>query len=405
MARTKAGDDNKYRCQLCWPGLRCNRSLCRYAHSLDELLPPNEQTVDLPAVWRDGVHRWYGQQVEAEALESIEAWYWRTPPRERPVWATGCLWFYFRLPSFVCIADLPYDFGVFQDLLVVKMNRASKGWPFQWAPGFCARIEERRVGVNSMNLSCVPMTPPVDDRGIVHTPPSSDPETLSAPCGISLQSKRYSSPSVPISSSSSDTEDRIAINLKTKTYAAAGDRPIDKEVSDDDIPGVAKVIRQVSSATALFESNERRIRALVQSCPPRKQVSKASIPDPSESSSESVSAHGTETIEYEGVPKSEPPKSLVVVSKEEPEVDHPRVNAKHGIDASSTVGTVHSSLGIDSFAFDSALSLHAAPPCSSSSGSIRSRSTISSSDRTSRSRSIRGKSPSPVSSQVDFGTD
>ena len=177
------------------------------------------------------------------------------------------------------------------------------------------------------------------------------------------------------------------------------------QASDDDLPGVAKAIEEVSLATALFESNQRRVRALVQSCPPRKQVSKESIPDPSDSSSESVSAHGTEKAEYEGVPKSEAPKNLVVVSKEEPEVDHPKVNAKHGIDASSTVGTVHPSLGIDSAAFGSALMLDAPPPSSSSSSSISSSSTTSSSDPTSRSRSIRGKSPSPVSSQADFGTD
>ena len=283
------------------------------------------------------------------------------------------------------------------------MNRASKGWPFQWAPGFCDRIEKRRVGVNSMNLSRVPMTSPVYDLGIVHTPPSGDPETLSPPGGISLESKRCSSPSVPISSSSSDTEDRIAINLKTKTSAAAADCPIDKEVSDEDIPGVTKVIRQVSSPAALFENNQPRVRALVQSCPPRQQVSKASIPDPCESGSESSSAHGTETVDYEGVPKSEPPKSLLVVSKVDPEVDHPKVNTKDGIHASCMAGIVHPSLGIDSVAFGSALSLDAAPPASSSSSSISSSS--SSSGPTSRSRSIRGKSPSPVCSHADFGSE
>ena len=309
-------------------------------------------------VWSEG---------RKKVLDRIQECYERTPPRERPVWATGCLWFYHRLPSSVSIDDFPYDFGVWQDLSAVKMNRASKDWPFEYAPGFRARIEARRAEVN--RAPRVPRTPPVYDRRIVHTPRSSDAETLLLPYGVRLQSNRHSSPSVPISSPSSDTEDRIAPQLKTKKYAPAGDDSIHMQALDDE---------EVSLATALFESNQRRIRALARTCPSRKQVSKESIPDPSDSSSE---------------------------SEEQPEVDHPKVNAKHGIDASSTVGTVHPSLGIDSVAFGSAVSLHAAPPCSSSSASISSSSTTSSSDPTSRSRSIRGKSPSPVCSQVDFGTD
>ena len=187
MSLSKAGDEIQYRCQLCWYKNRCTRTVCRFAHRLDELLPPYEQTVELPGVWRDGVHRWYGQKVEKKVLDRIQDCYERTPPRERPVWATGCLWFYHRLPSSVSIDDFPYDFGVWQDLSAVKMNRASKDWPFEYAPGFRARIEARRAGVNG--LPRVPLTPPVYDRGIVHTPPSSDAETLSAPHGLSLQSK------------------------------------------------------------------------------------------------------------------------------------------------------------------------------------------------------------------------
>ena len=400
---SKAGDQDQYRCQLCKYKNRCRRTVCRFAHRLDELLPPYEHTVELPGVWRNGVHRWYGQKVEEKVLASIQECYERTPPRERPVWATGCLWFYGRLPSSVSIDDLPYDFGVWQDLMALKMNRLSKDWPFEFAPGFSARIEERRVGVNVP--ARVPMTPPVHESRIVHTPPSSDAETQSVPYGLSLQSKRHSSPSSPISSLSSHTEDRIAPQLKTKKHVPAGDESICMQSADDDIPGVAEVIEDVSLATALFKSNERRIHALVQSSLPRKQVMKGSMPDPSDSSSDSDSAHGTEKAEYEGVPKSEAPKKLVLVSNEEPEVDHPKVNAKHGIDASITVCTVQPSIGIDSGAFGSALMPDAAPMSSSSSSSISSSSTGSSSDPTSRSRSIRGKSPSPVCSQVDFGTD
>ena len=276
--------------------------------------------------------------------------------------------------------------------MVVKMHRASKGWPFEWAPGFCDRIQERRVWVNSMNLSRRPTTPPVYDLGIVHTPPRSDPESPSPPRGISLQSKRCSSPSVPISSSISDTEDCISMNFETKTSAAPADCPIGKEVLDEDIPGVTK---EVSSSTDLYDSNQRRVHAMVQSLPPRRQVSKVSIPS-CESGSES-STFGTETVEYDGVPESKPPKSLLVVSKVEPEVDHPQINTKGGIHASCMDDIVHARVGIDSGAFGSALCLHAAPPASSSSSSMSS----STSSSGGRSRSGRGI-PSPVSSRADF---
>ena len=239
-----------------------------------------------------------------------------------------------------------------------------------------------------MNLSRRPTTPLVYDRRIVHTPP--DPE--SPPCGISLQSKRCSSSSVPISSSISDTEDCISMNFETKTSAAPADCPIGKEVLDEDIPGVTK---EVSSSTDLFDSNQRRVHAMVQSLPPRRQVSKVSIPS-CESGSES-STFGTETVEYDGVPESKPPKSLLVVSKVEPEVDHPKINTKDGIHASCMDDIVHARVGIDSGAFGSALCLHAAPPASSSSSSMSS----STSSSGGRSRSGRGF-PSPVSSRADF---
>ena len=140
MVRSKPGDEDQYRCQLCKYGLECKRKVCGFAHRLDELLPPNEQSIELPGVWRNGVHRWYGQRVGETVLKRILDCYMLTPPRERPVWATGCLWFYNRLPSSISIAELPYDFGVFQDLLVVKMHRASKDWPFSWAPGLWERM-------------------------------------------------------------------------------------------------------------------------------------------------------------------------------------------------------------------------------------------------------------------------
>ena len=322
MVRSKPGDEDQYRCQLCKYGLECKRKVCGFAHRLDELLPPNEQSIELPGVWRNGVHRWYGQRVGETVLKRILDCYMLTPPRERPVWATGCLWFYNRLPSSISIAELPYDFGVFQDLLVVKMHRASKDWPFSWAPGLWERMGKNKVDVNSMNLLRVPTTPPMNARGIVITPPSSDSESLSAQHGISLKSKRYSPPSNP---SSSDSD------RSPETCPSAKPLPMGKEVSDDDLPGVAKVLRQVGNT---------------------KVSSAESDTYSSDSGTVGISQHEVlkqrvMTVFEENVPKSEvfeEEQLIVGKCKEEPEVDHP--TGKHPVyihascDATLAMGSV-----------------------------------------------------------------
>ena len=72
---SKPGDVAQYRCVLCWYDRRCKRETCRYAHSLDELLPPDERVVELPRVWKDGVYRWYGQEVDAGVVWRIRSCY------------------------------------------------------------------------------------------------------------------------------------------------------------------------------------------------------------------------------------------------------------------------------------------------------------------------------------------
>ena len=352
MVRSKPGDEDQYRCQLCEYGLECKRKVCGFAHRLDELLPPNEQSIELPGVWRNGVHRWYGQRVGETVLKRILDCYMLTPPRERPVWATGCLWFYNRLPSSISIAELPYDFGVFQDLLVVKMHRASKDWPFSWAPGLWKRMGKNKVDVNSMNLLRVPTTPPLNARGIVITPRSSDSESLSAPHGIMLKSKRYSSSSNPCSSDSARSPETCLV-------------PLGQEVSDDDLPGVAKVFEQVGNTKVSSEES-----------------------DTYSSGSETVGISQHEvlkqrvmTVFEENVPKSEvfEEKQLIVGKcKEEPEVDHPR--GKHPV-------YIHASC-------DATLAMGSVVCGNGKAVSSSSSSTSSSS----RSRSMRGVAPSVSSS-------
>ena len=381
MVRSKPGDEDQYRCQLCQYGLECKRKVCGFAHRLDELLPPNEQSIELPGVWRNGVHRWYGQRVGETVLKRILDCYMLTPPRERPVWATGCLWFYNRLPSSISIAELPYDFGVFQDLLVVKMHRASKDWPFSWAPGLWKRMGKNKVDVNSMNLLRVPTTPPMNARGIVITSPSSDSEFMSAQFRIGLKSERYSPPSKP-SPRSSDSESLSAphgIMLKSKRYSSSSNPcssdsarspetclvPLGQEVSDDDLPGVAKVFEQVGNTKVSSEES-----------------------DTYSSGSETVGISQHEVLKQrvmtvceENVPKSEvfEEKQLIVGKcKEEPEVDHPR--GKHPV-------YIHASC-------DATLAMGSVVCGNGKAVSSSSSSTSSSS----RSRSMRGVAPSVSSS-------
>ena len=122
-SRVGMSDNNPHlwRIMLCVHGAKCRRharGVCGFAHGLDELLPPREYDTLYTNCWRDGVDRWYFQQMSAEQLKRIQEVYKVTMPHMRPPWSKGLATYYGGLPldSF---PDCGWDFGIWQDLLRV----------------------------------------------------------------------------------------------------------------------------------------------------------------------------------------------------------------------------------------------------------------------------------------------
>ena len=338
---SKPGDVAQYRCVLCWYERRCKRETCRYAHSLDELLPPDERVVELPRVWKDGVYRWYGQAVDASVVWHIRSLYLQTPKCQRPVWATGCLWFYKCLPKYVRIDELPYDFGVYQDLEVVRMFRLSQEYPFKMAHGFHRRIGDR---LRHLSAARIPMSPQFSRRSIETTSTVLDaPEPAAG--RIVLRENQTRTPPSP-SSSSSDS------------------RLVPKCVRKDELCDVDSEQTELGSDMS-FSTMRQRVSAMSHSVPPRRQVS------------DDGSTHTSDETKAD----------------EAPEVSHPKGDASPDVQSacidSSCLALIcegnASAVGSAVFGTDGA------PPRLGSSTSSTSGTSSTSSSNTSRSRSIRGK--------------
>ena len=140
----KPGEDLQYRCMLCKHGPECIRGdRCRYAHALDECLPPDERERTLIPVWKDGVSKWYGQPMPQWMLYYILWYYERTHECERPLWAKAVLWFYGMLPPAEHVGQAPWDFGIYNDYKIMRMMRVESKPPFSFAQGFHHRMSER----------------------------------------------------------------------------------------------------------------------------------------------------------------------------------------------------------------------------------------------------------------------
>ena len=151
MAWYKCNGD-LFRCELCRHGPDCKRSMqgtCGYAHKLNELLPPREVELPYDNVWRDGVHRWYGQELPQKSIDLI-LWYLRNESVcDIPTWTHGLKWYMETYSPTAKGMDMqhdpfPADFGIEQDLKYVLRVRKGGQRPFKWMPELWRRISRRR---------------------------------------------------------------------------------------------------------------------------------------------------------------------------------------------------------------------------------------------------------------------
>ena len=122
--------------------------MCGYAHKLKELMPPMEGERTYEGVWKDGVHRWYGQDMPAWSIAMVRKYYINERRCDIPVWAHGLRWYVSESQDID--RSLPVDFGIEQDWEVVRMRRTSQVRPFYWAPAFWERIADRNEIAGSM---------------------------------------------------------------------------------------------------------------------------------------------------------------------------------------------------------------------------------------------------------------
>ena len=76
------GNPHLSRCELCCHGPDCgilSTGDCGYSHKLEELMPPNEADSAYIDVWKDSVHRWYGQCMQQWVVKRI-IWYYNMEP-------------------------------------------------------------------------------------------------------------------------------------------------------------------------------------------------------------------------------------------------------------------------------------------------------------------------------------
>ena len=148
-SHTMAKDANPdlFRCELCCHGPRCQRyrqGTCGYAHALDDLRPPNETRKPYTRLWRNGVHRWYGQAVTPPAAQLFLWYFERTDKRDIPLWAHGLHWYLSSERNGVR-DPYPDDFGIWHDVSALLANRCIPERPFAWADDVWLRVYERHM--------------------------------------------------------------------------------------------------------------------------------------------------------------------------------------------------------------------------------------------------------------------
>ena len=133
-----------WRVKLCRVGPACDLADCIHAHSLSELLPPDERYVSSVQAWAEGVDRWYGQQMTSEQLHIIDYYRQVTPIYDLPVWVHGlrfatepCLTLY------LCDEYMTWDYGLSHDLQMLCRCRTGS-LPFLFMPLLWGKLSQRR---------------------------------------------------------------------------------------------------------------------------------------------------------------------------------------------------------------------------------------------------------------------
>ena len=320
-ALAKPGDVKQYRCKLCRYYPKCKHPVCRYAHQLDVLLPPDERVEEYPGVWRDGVDRWYGQRVKKKDLDMIQWYYDRTAPQEQPAWSTAVLWFYGRLPETESVSSLPYDFGIYQDLEVVRMMRASQEYPFEFVEGFVSRMAGRKVpvppvGFGMPNAHCMVVTPPSDeDRRRVPTTPPRRGLTLA---GDEVSGARvYSNQALTLSENDDGQGPRgspsVVVNVYANRKDVTGDSDssvsvnvVKKHSSSDNTRNVSEDCDSNESSHT-EGSMENRASAMVEAVPTRPSMKEEEQPETSHPMMNRICADGLPVMGSEVLKKSQQP--------------------------------------------------------------------------------------------------
>ena len=140
-----------WRCRLCRHGPGHASSTCTFAHSLSELVPPDERFAHYSHVWTDGVDRWFGQPMHPQQRSILKEYYLNTPTYEVPVWTIGWLWFdasgdeeEFPVPH-----GLPWDYGLSMDVDLLCRNR-SGDLPFQFHDELWPRLMARKTRLHEV---------------------------------------------------------------------------------------------------------------------------------------------------------------------------------------------------------------------------------------------------------------
>ena len=141
MSQLSANED-LIKVELCKHGPSCKcraQGICGFAHSLAELLPPNESRQPYPGVWSDGTDRFYGQKLHDDQVVRIHKYWKETPACDTPQWAKAVHWFYGGLALHE-YAECQADFGIEQDWRSLARMRCQWRRPFRWAEGVWHRI-------------------------------------------------------------------------------------------------------------------------------------------------------------------------------------------------------------------------------------------------------------------------